>query len=203
MTWKREPVRHSLASRGIKTKIDDVEEYDVEKIREILEPLTMSDNPYIEFTDKHNNPVDNAVLKKYEYVDGDEAHEHLFHTTSVDWIENISIEGLRTDANKKWEDSFDAIYFSEFPAYSIMWEIRHLTFDSKDCIYERNGDCSFALLRVPEEKIDYKWDEQGTQSNYGTSFYTKKNTPPELIEIKTRAGWMNLKDYVELREEYL
>ncbi len=202
MTWKREPIRHSLASKGFKTKIDDLEEYDVEKIREILEPYTLQDNPYIDIYG-WGNPWDNHN-KKISYPE-DEVINHRFHMTDIHRLDSITEEGLLPDKEKKWgDDSFDAVFFNNTPYFALTWKLfgYHISGHPE---LKSEGDAPFALLRIDSDEFDDEedWKYGGVREGHGEEWYLKERIPPELIEIKTRAGWMDLKDYVELREEYL
>lgn len=154
---------------------------------------TMKENPYIEFSKKYDNPIDNAQLKKYEYVKGDAPQEHFFHSTKPDNLAGIAKNGLLRDGEKNWCDSYDAVFVSEYPAYATLWLVRLLTLSNSDMIHERNNNCHIGLLRIKESAIDdWKWDSRGSDSTYGYSYYSKTNIPPQHIDLRTKRGWKKI-----------
>ena len=191
MSWKGNRYRHSLASRGIKTNIYN-------NYRFINSYYSVINNPYVEERKVYGMNYEDFYLKDMEwekevddtYENGVE--EYVYHTTDAKNLESIMKIGLVSNFEQIWEESKICNYFSEYPAYSVKWYIRHLMASGKlNSKYDYEKE-SFIILRVSHKGLNLEEDYTGMTSDYGNSFCTEKNIKPNMIEIKTRDGWVPL-----------
>jgi len=202
--WYGDKLRHKLASFGISSTLinnKSLEELNqlFDKGRKYFEPMTVNNNPYVIMRNTGYG-YEEVYLKDKEWVEMDDTHEnsvedYIYHTTDFDNVYSINNSGLISDESKIWEVSKERNYFSEYPAYSIMWYIRNLMASGKLNDSNYNKD-KFVILRVPYEKYEIEEEIIGS-SEYGISYSTEDNIKTNDIEIKTKIGWIPINTYVE------
>jgi len=189
MGWKGESRRHSLSRKGIKTAERRMVAKGNDRIKNDNYSYSINNNPYLILKDTGYGYED-TYLKRFEYDDFDKADvdHYMYHTTNMQNLGGIKEKGLLSAFEKLWEDSQIGNYFSEYPAYSMKWYVRNLMLSNK-----LNNEQKFIVLRIPYAKYNVQEETVGI-SEYGTSYVVKQDISPQDIEIKTKQGWIALKE---------
>jgi len=191
MAWKGESRRHSLARKGIKTVISDKRKVDVSTFvaKGKLHPqlFTFKNNPYM---------IDQGYKMKeirWSYPE-DKSENYFFHATFLPKLESIKKEGLKVDTEKLWDISGSGkSYFTHIPITAIGWVMGYMYGEDE---YDDEEDISIVLLRIPP-KYKMEYDHKGTLNSTPRSnnYFTEENVDPNDIEIKTKGGWIPLKEF--------
>ena len=126
--------------------------------------------------------------ERYTYPGDMIPEEHtFFHFTTVDRLERIRREGLRTDAPRRGDISQDGIFVATSPKSALMW------FDMAKIEGMVTEEDIPVLLRIHGTEIEFDYDPSGSMwQEMGPSYVIEDDVLPEMIDVHTSEGWIPL-----------